>query len=586
MRMFKMKTKIILLLFVAVFISSVILLYMLTDTFKKDKISYVYEVITSQTQSVATQIKNELESIDLIVSKMHLESNDNFAELESLKYFTLVKFQDGKIDTISEKMKDNFIKDITFLDSLFEKIKTLDTVDKKYFFSKNDIIYEIILSQKTPYPVAAVIAFESASINEFIEKSSRDQFSFILKSDLDILIGSQDQLNVFSRFTEANKNRKWEDSQSGQITSNQKESWIYSVSTIGNSDLIVLTLISEQKAFSVMKTIYIKSFFSFILIMSLVIILGIISATYLTEKLNKLTDATRQVAEGQLNTEINFSGSDEIASLSKDFNVMVRQIKKLLEETAEQARMENELKTAQLVQENLFPESEKIYANCSVIGYCKTASECGGDWWFHSEDEHCVNIIIADATGHGVPAALMTSAIKSAFILTAKMNLTPQETMTKINEALCEVGRNKVMMTAFYLRINKSTNSAEYVNASHEAPFILDTALDSIDKSNLIFLNDNNSARLGQSSDTVYSSSNIQFTQKQRIFMYTDGIFDLKNNELKKLTERSFFKNVIELANQKNNFNAYSEDVKKFIFDYHTQKNLDDDVTLCHIEII
>lgn len=160
MRMFKMKTKIILLLFVAVFISSVILLYMLTDTFKKDKISYVYEVITSQTQSVATQIKNELESIDLIVSKMHLESNDNFAELESLKYFTLVKFQDGKIDTISEKMKDNFIKDITFLDSLFEKIKTLDTVDKKYFFSKNDIIYEIILSQKTPYPVAAVIAFE------------------------------------------------------------------------------------------------------------------------------------------------------------------------------------------------------------------------------------------------------------------------------------------------------------------------------------------------------------------------------------------------------------------------------------------
>ena len=133
--MFKMKTKIILLLFVAVFISSVILLYMLTDTFKKDKISYVYEVITSQTQSVATQIKNELDSVDLVVSKMHLESNDSFNELESLKYFSLIKFQDGKIQIISEKMKDNYIKDITYLDSLFEKIKTLETVDKKYYFS-------------------------------------------------------------------------------------------------------------------------------------------------------------------------------------------------------------------------------------------------------------------------------------------------------------------------------------------------------------------------------------------------------------------------------------------------------------------
>lgn len=584
--MFKMKTKIILLLFVAVFISSVILLYMLTDTFKKDKISYVYEVITSQTQSVATQIKNELESIDLVVSKIHLESNQGFTEFESLKYFALIRFQDGKIETISENMKDNFIKDITLLDSLFDKIKTLDTIEKKYFYSKNDVIYEVVLSQKEPYPVAAVIGYESENINEFIDKNANDQYSFILKNDLQILAGSQEQLDLFSGFIEANKTRKWEDSQSGQISSNQKESWIYSVSTIGNSDLMVLNLISEKKAFSVMKTIYIKSFFSFILIMSLVVILGIIAATYLTDKLNQLTEATRQVAEGQLNTEINFSGSDEIASLSKDFNVMVRQIKKLLEETAEQARMENELKTAQLVQENLFPEPEKKYSNCAVIGYCKPASECGGDWWFHSEDEHFVNIIIADATGHGVPAALMTSAIKSAFILTAKMNLTPQETMTKINEALCEVGRNKVMMTAFYLRINKSTNSAEYVNASHESPFILDTSLDSIDKSNLIFLNENNSARLGQSSDTVYKSSLIQFNPRQRIFMYTDGIFDLKNNDLKKLTERSFFKNVIELANQKNSFNVYSEDVKKFIFDYHTQKNLDDDVTLCHIEIV
>lgn len=61
-----------------------------------------------------------------------------------------------------------------------------------------------------------------------------------------------------------------------------------------------------------MKTIYIKYFFQLYFDHGfLVIILGIISATYLTEKLNKLTDATRQVAEGQLNTEINFSGSDE-----------------------------------------------------------------------------------------------------------------------------------------------------------------------------------------------------------------------------------------------------------------------------------
>lgn len=49
--------------------------------------------------------------------------------------------------------------------------------------------------------------------------------------------------------------------------------------------------------------------------------------------------------------------------------------------------MENELKTAQLVQENLFPEPEKMYV---VLSHrlLQTCFKCGGDWWFHSEDKH------------------------------------------------------------------------------------------------------------------------------------------------------------------------------------------------------
>lgn len=180
----------------------------------------------------------------------------------------------------------------------------------------------------------------------------------------------------------------------------------------------------------------------------------------------------------------------------------------------------------------------------------------------------------------------MTSAIKSAFIITAKLNLSVVETIMKINEALCEVGRNKVMMTAFYIRIDKKTNVAQYINASHEAPFVLDLNSDVIEKSQLVFLNENMAARLGQATDTVYKTSEIQLLQNQRLFLYTDGIFDLKNNDLKKLTERNFYKKVIEIANEKTEFNIYSEDIKKFIFDYHTQKTLDDDVTLCHVEVL
>jgi sigma-B regulation protein RsbU (phosphoserine phosphatase) len=441
------------------------------------------------------------------------------------------------------------------------------------------------LNQLSPTKIATVFVFESEVASQIVSSQKNDQYTFVFNKILQPLLGDANSLSQFEQFLETNKTKKWADSETGLIKSENNESWIYSSSPIIGTDLIVINFVSEKKAFSVLNQIYFKSFFSFILILSLVVIVGIISATYLTEKLKSLTIATQKVIGGDFESEVAVAGNDEISLLSVDFNHMVKQIKRLMSETAEQARMENELKTAQLVQENLFPKESHHYSNCSVAGYCKPATECGGDWWFHSEDEKNVNIIIADATGHGVPAALMTSAIKSAFVVTAKLNLTTEETIAKINEALCEVGRNKVMMTAFYIRINKKTNSAEYINSSHEAPFILNLNSEVIDKNDFIYLNEKVSARLGQSPDTVFSAIPIQLHSKQRLFLYTDGIFDLKNSADKKLTERQFHKKVTEIANEKTDLLTYSKNIRNFIFDYHTHKNLEDDVTLCHIEV-
>lgn len=583
-----MKTKIILLLFTVVFASSAILLFMVIKTFKKDKVSYVYEAMTSETQSYARQLQSEVESLDLLASTLSQKKDDSneITDSKILKSIALVKVIQNKLIIENEYLQKDFIKDSKFDEFIFKEMQGINKIEQKKFISKSNLIYQIVPNQVLPDKIATIVAFESEITNELNDQSKENQFVFVMDDGLNVLAGPADALNSFSAFIKSLDSKKLADSQSGQIISKLNERWIYSISTISGTNLKIFNFVSEKKAFSVLKIIYFKSFVSFILILSLVVIIGIISATYLTDKLNQLTAATKKVTEGHLDTEIVVSGRDEIASLSTDFNKMVKQIKKLLGETAEQARMENELKTAQLVQENLFPETNKTYSNCSITGYCKPATECGGDWWYHSEDDQFVNIIIADATGHGVPAALMTSAIKSAFIITAKLNLSSAETISKINEALCEVGRNKVMMTAFYIRINKKTNSAEYINASHEAPFILDLNSEVIEKSALVFLNDHSSARLGQSADTEYKTTAIQLQKNQRLFLYTDGIFDLKNNDLKKLTERSFYKNVIEIANQKTNFKIYSEDIKNFIFDYHTQKTLDDDVTLCHIEVL
>jgi sigma-B regulation protein RsbU (phosphoserine phosphatase) len=589
--MFKMKTKIILLLCTVVFVSSAILLFMVIKTFKKDKVSYVYESITSQTQAYARQLQNEIESLELLATTLSNKKSEDSqeqdaSELKILKSIALVKEISNTVEIVNQFSQKAYTQNANYQELIYSELHKINTIDQKKFISDSNLVYQIIVNQIVPEKLATIIVFDSETMNELNENTKDNQFAFVMDDTFKIIAGPKKQLNSFSQFMSSLDAKTLADSQSGQFFSNENEQWIYSISSLPGINLKIFNLVSEKKAFSVLKVIYFKSFVSYVLIFSIVVIIGIISATYLTDRLNHLTTATRKVTEGQLDTEIVIGGQDEIASMSRDFNQMVKQIKKLLGETAEQARMENELKTAQLVQENLFPAESITYSNCIITGYCKPATECGGDWWFHSEDDQFVNIIIADATGHGVPAALMTSAIKSAFIITAKLKLSASETISKINEALCEVGRNKVMMTAFYIRIDKKTDSAEYINASHEAPFILDMNSEVIEKGSLIFLNEHSSARLGQSTDTVYKSSPIQLQKKQRLFLYTDGIFDLKNDDHKKLTERQFYKKVIEIANVKTVFSVYADDIKKFIFDYHTQKTLDDDVTLCHIEVI
>ena len=67
---------------------------------------------------------------------------------------------------------------------------------------------------------------------------------------------------------------------------------------------------------------------------------------------------------------------------------MTVEIKRLLKETAEKARMESELLTAHTVQETLFPPSHFKNDILEIMGFYQPASECGGDWWFYNQKEN------------------------------------------------------------------------------------------------------------------------------------------------------------------------------------------------------
>jgi sigma-B regulation protein RsbU (phosphoserine phosphatase) len=136
--------------------------------------------------------------------------------------------------------------------------------------------------------------------------------------------------------------------------------------------------------------------------------------------------ATQHIDSGDLNYRIGVTNTDQLAELSRSFNVMAGSMQKLLIEQKEKERLQSEISIAQEVQANLFPLHARGIAKLDLHGVCRPARSVSGDYYdflvFHEEahngtasrKETGVGIAIGDISGKGISAALLMATLHSA----------------------------------------------------------------------------------------------------------------------------------------------------------------------------
>lgn len=230
---------------------------------------------------------------------------------------------------------------------------------------------------------------------------------------------------------------------------------------------------------------------------------------------------------------------------------------RLYGEVSEKARMAGELKTAQAVQKTLFPHPQLKLEEVAVTGFYEPASECGGDWWFYHRNGDKLFVYIGDATGHGAPAALVTSAARSAVSLMSMVpNLDPKRAMEFLNRAIFETSKGTMNMTFFIGAFDLKTGLLEYCNASHEPPFWIkksvsdqarasdadETQLFKDFKAGVGALDELHGPRLGESLSSAYRQSEVQLGEDDLIILFTDGVQDARNEDRQEWGQRRFLK--------------------------------------------
>lgn len=555
--------KILLLLTLVPLVTLALYLVVAVSVFKKDKLAYVFETSLSAAQTLSGQTTTELNGT-LSSAKPAMQE---FLAERSFGNVTQAIFESGgNLEWIAAFRKTGSAYEQL---GVAEKIKGTGDRDLRSFGDLTPILTEV--SQKgrlirVPFKDDRVLIVERVGS----EQSSDEQIFLIVSRLPDLansfrassgevyLVNSQNfifygpsgsQVNYLTEkvpenFMGGNAEQK-SNSGTQEVKDHSGNILLASYSKVNFADLSVVSLVDRDEALRAVDILIRRSIVFFVLLISASTIVSLIASGSLTSALTDLFGATKRVAEGDFDIKVQVRSSDEIGSLADSFNAMASEVSRLVGETAEKARMESELKTAQTVQETLFPPTLADINGFKVAGYYEPASECGGDWWHYCKVENKIFLWIGDATGHGAPAALITSAAKSAATIIERLNVEPAQALDLLNRAIFDVSKGKIMMTFFLGSFDLETHEFIYANASHEAPFLIKLSDQALKKKDLIPLNDVNNPRLGQGRETRYEQTKIKLDLGDRILFYTDGIPDIEDPEKKAWGEREFIKGII-----------------------------------------
>jgi serine phosphatase RsbU (regulator of sigma subunit) len=149
------------------------------------------------------------------------------------------------------------------------------------------------------------------------------------------------------------------------------------------------------------------------------------------------------------------------------------QQERLAQVERERERVEQELRVARSIQQASLPEEVPTLEGWQISPYYQPAREVGGDFYdFHLLTEGRVGLVVGDATGKGVPAALVMSTTCGMLRLAAQSFSSPGEMLQRVNEALVPSIPDNMFVTCFYAILDPKRGSLRYANAGHDVPYL------------------------------------------------------------------------------------------------------------------
>lgn len=171
----------------------------------------------------------------------------------------------------------------------------------------------------------------------------------------------------------------------------------------------------------------------------------------------------------------------------------------------------------------LLPRTPPVWPELKWAFHYAALDHLGGDYYdFATPDADHLGILIADASGHSVAAAMVAVMARFAFGEVANGTVSPGQVLSEMNRRLMDVAEER-FVTAFYGVLNRRTRVLRYSNAGHPYPVWYRAATGTVKEiAAQGFL-------LGIMPDEVYSEREVTLEPGDAIAFHTDGLVEARN---------------------------------------------------------
>jgi hypothetical protein len=245
---------------------------------------------------------------------------------------------------------------------------------------------------------------------------------------------------------------------------------------------------------------------------------------------------------------------------------------------SQQEMMDWELKIASQVQTRFLPNAFPSLPGLDIFGTVQQGKYVGGDYCdFVRLTDHKLLIVVADVSGHGVPAALIMAEVHASIQLLSSMELDLQDLVQRLNILLHQSTDKKHFVTFFAAEIDTAGKKMTFINAGHPPPLVFSQGqLHPLAQGTIPL-----GLRLSLPHMTVHTE---KFAPGDLVVSYTDGILERRNSQDQEYGEERLGDFV--RSNWHLDVEPFAVKLLKEVKDFGQGRDLEDDVGLAVAKFI